>query len=275
MKKSFLIAFLLLQVWAFGQTKNEVLFKIQYKPQATYSNTIQLTSQNIFTYGGSEEILADLKESGMENPMTLDQNSTIKTVFRTGKIKGGKEFPIQIEVTDVSESDGGKSVLPKGLVFYGNCAESGLPKLDSLSGISYDESTKKALLDVTRDLFLQIDIPEKRIKVGDTFSQSMPISIPGGPAEAIMDVVADYKLISITNNFANFDIQITYKINSGAIDSIQAIGKGTGKMTYDTKNFYITKHESNTEISLDIKDKEIDFSIKSKQSMVQTSTLTN
>ncbi len=259
------IAFVLTFVCGFAQT--EIELNMSYAPETEYRMTTQQEMETKATYIAPKEFLDQLKQSGVENPTFTESQSTSKSICVTGKM-AGKSMPISIEYLDVA---GEKSAVPSGTVVYGTVKIGEMPEFDSIYSTGMDEQMKELVLKSATSAMSQLEVPHKKLKIGESFKHSSPISIPLGNSRMDLEIVTTYKLISIDNGIAKLDITQVYEMKTKIEDmGMKATGTGTGHMTYDlAKNFFISS-VLNNEMTMKMKiDKDISVDISILQKTVQ------
>ena len=100
----------------------------------------------------------------------------------------------------------------------------------------------------------QIDFPEEKIYVGDTFTNEIPMSIPMqgmNPMEIVVNTV--YTLKKVENNIAYFDLTqaLTLDTEQEAM-KMSATGSGTGNCEYSIKDKWLVKYESDLPMNLSL-----------------------
>lgn len=89
-----------------------------------------------------------------------------------------------------------------------------------------------------------------------------------------MAVTNNYKLISITEGIASFDISQTYSMVPTMMNnSFKGTGNGKGQMRYDFANTMILYYTLNTEMELDKKLDSFDFNLKARSGYTQTASI--
>jgi hypothetical protein len=269
MKYKILISLILVSISFNTYSQDELILKIKYTPETNYSQTIVQTSENNITYSGSNEILQKIKDKGIQNPTTTNSSSTIKSDFKTGKLNNKNFFPLTMEFLNTINSDG-KQIIPNGTIIYGHGTVDNMPKLDSIVSKDLDNKFKKELLQSMQSAFSQISFPVKKLKIGESFSQETPLSMPVLGNTIEMTILTNYKLISIENNLGNFEVSQIYTMKTNISNNdIVATGSGKGKIVYDIKNNFFLKYLTDGEIEMDIKMKDISIKMKSKNTFIQ------
>lgn len=274
MRKIILLLLTLTQISCNSQSKDGLTFKVQYKPETKYSQTIEQTSHTDMKYSGSEEFLQKLKDKGVQNPTITDNVSKIESVFKTGKLTDGTNFPLTLEFVKTTSSDGKKEI-PDGTLIYGHGSIGNMPTLDSIVSSGLDEEFKKTLLQAMQSTFSQLSFPEKKVKVGESFSRESPLSIPIAGVTIEMAITTNYKLLSIANGIADFDVSQVYTMKSNITKyTIKATGSGNGKLLYDVSNDYYLKYQIDTEMVMNMKLDNFDLDLNSKSGFTQATVIT-
>jgi len=273
MKKILLFILVSLPTLHYGQSGQVLDFKIGYAPKMAYHQIVEQSSETELHYFASPEILEKLKNNGVENP-TLGKTLTImESVFKTGNAAKDGFFPVTIEFLKSTNSDK-KTIIPDGTFIYGKASASSMPQLDSIVSKDLDASFKETLLKTMQNMFSQIALPEQKLKVGESFVQETPLSIPVAGISFDMKISTTYKLISMTKETANFDIIQKYILNvvitEGQQYNITADGSGTGKLLYDIPNHFATSFKLDIGLSFDLKQEKFSLKVKSNSGFNQT-----
>lgn len=273
MKNTLLLFLILLPLFNYGQSSKEILdFKIGYAPQTSYKQVVEQSSDTELYYIASDEILEKLKNKGVENP-TLTKNITlIESVFKTGKIEKDGNFPVVIEFLTTTNSEN-KTIIPNGTRIYGKASPSTMPKLDSVVSKEMDASFKKNLLQTVQSMFSQIALPEKKMKIGESFTQVTPLTVPLAGNSIDMEITTIYKLLNKNDQIANFDIVQKY-VAKIAFDegkfNINADGSGNGKLVYDIPNHFTTKFVLDIGLNFEVKQDLFNLKLKSNSGFNQS-----
>ena len=124
MKKTILLILLTISITS-CKSQEEIDFKVGYLPSYNYTLTQKQISENNVKYIASDEILQNLKNSGIENPTITKDSSLLKSISKTGKLKRN-EFPIHIELLKSNNP-----ALVSGTKFFGKSID-GKTKIDSI-----------------------------------------------------------------------------------------------------------------------------------------------
>jgi hypothetical protein len=272
-KNVFLLLLVISIQLSLAQTKNELVFKIQYNPETKYDQTLDQTSHLEMKYAGEADFIQTLKEKGVQNPTIVDNHSIIESVMKTGKLTNKTYFPLTIEFLKTTNSDN-KTQIPDGTIIYGKGTLGNMPTLDSIVSKGLSEEFKKGLLQTMQATFSQINIPERKVKVGDVFDIDTPLSIPLANIQMDMTITTTYKLLSIKNNVADFDVSQVYTMKANTTKfPMDATGTGKGKLLYDVINNFNLSYQIDMEMSANVKIEKIELDIKSKMEMIQSAKI--
>ena len=273
MKKSILLLFFIATNLCLAQNKNECQFKIQYNPETTYNQIIDQSNHLEMKYSGDAEMLQKLKDKGIQNPTITENKSVIESVLKTGKTTNKIDFPLTIEFLKTTNSDN-KIAIPNGTMIYGKGTVGKMPTLDSIVSKELNDEFKKTILQTMQATFSQINIPERNVKVGDVFDIESPLSIPIASVQLDMTITTNYKLLSIKNNIADFDVNQVYTMKASSTKfPISATGAGKGKLLYDVVNNFNLKYEIDMNMDANVKIEKIGLDIHTKTKLIQTAKI--
>jgi hypothetical protein len=273
MKNSFLLLLVVSIQLSVAQTKNELLFKIQYNPETKYEQTLDQSNHMELKYAGEPEFMQTLKDKGVQNPTIVDNHSVIESVMKTGKLSDKTNFPLAIEFIKTTNSDN-KIQIPDGTIIYGKGTLNNLPTLDSITSKGLSEELKKNIMQTMQSFFTQLNIPERKVKVGEVFDLDTPLLIPLAGMQMDMTITTTYKLLSIKNNVADFDFSQVYTMKTNATKfPINATGTGKGKLLYDVVNNFNQNYQIDMEMTAKVKIEKIELDIISKSGMNQSAKI--
>lgn len=255
-------------------SQDSVTFKTQFKPEKNYRQTLEQNNYSIIKYSGSDEFIQKLNEKGVQNPTTASSNSTTELIMKVGKLTEKSEYPMTIEFQKTTSSDG-KKIIPDGTIIYGHSSNGTMPKLDSIVSNELKEDFKRTFLKSMQSTFDQIVLPEKTVKVGESFSIHTPFSMPLADVTLEMDITTNYKLESIKSGIAYFKVLQTYTLKSKITKyTINATGNGEGELEYDITNNYNLKYQVNTQIKLNVQLDKFSIDTTTDNSIIQTTKMT-
>jgi LEA14-like dessication related protein len=269
---SLLLLFISIQ-FSLAQSQNELLFKIQYNPETKYEQTLDQSNHVELKYAGEPEFMQTLKDKGVQNPTIVDSHSVIESVMKTGKLSNNTNFPLTIEFLKTTNSDN-KIQIPDGTIIYGKGTLNNLPTLDSISSKGLSDELKKTIMQTMQSFFTQLNIPERKVKVGDVFDLDTPFSIPIAGMQMDMTITTTYKLLSIKNNVGDFDVSQVCTMNTSATQfPMSATGTGKGKLQYDTVNNFNLNFQIDMEMTANMKIEKIELGIITKMEMLQSAKI--
>lgn len=243
MKKTILFILLTIPITSI-KGQEEIIFKVGYLPNYNYTLTQKHISKNTVKYIASDEMLENLKNNGIPNPTITKDTSFLKSIAKTGK-PNGSEFPIDIELLQSNDP-----TLSRGTKFFGRSID-GVTKIDSVFSATMTEEKKKTLLYTMESMMNQINYPNREIKVGESFEQKNPFSMPIGDVIINMEIKSIYTLKRTENGIGHFDLDQIYTLKSANKDyQMELHGIGKGQITYDIEKQFFTKFALEMEMYL-------------------------
>lgn len=247
MKKPLLIAALLLSGLALkAQT---VTLKYGYSPKSLYKSACNAVA--IMDMQGPDKSAVK---------MNMDMRMSFEAKTQARKTDGS--FPLTLQYTDFAVKinvNGAEQPMPDknpliGQVVYAQCDKAGKPRIDSLAG-SPDEQKKAMVMQMINQFQDQMKFPEKPMKVGESATIDVPLNAPG-LAQGMnmnMNTKATYKLISVKNGLAYFDVVQDLKMDMSKDDKAFTISaNGNGKMVYNIAKQFPVEFISNMDMSFNI-----------------------
>lgn len=256
MKKLLLVCLLLCSVTVWAQ-KKEVTFQVRFSPNTAYANTVSTSSKMVLNFEGAPEVLAEI-EKEVALPLVIESRNDIVTTINTGALREDKSMPATIvygKAISTSKNNGKETVVENpvsGLIAKGSYSGDSKFVIDTLISDKLTAELENTIRYMLENVQNQIVFPADPMKVGDSFEQRLPMSMPVAGAEPInMLIITNYKLKNIKGNLAHFDIDQAVQLGMVAEGTdITASGTGTGSSEFDIKNSFITKYESDLQISL-------------------------
>jgi hypothetical protein len=270
MQKVTFLAIFLINLAFNCQAQNELTYKIQFNPKTKYIQKVVQTSQNEVCYIGSDEFLESLKKRSLENPTILKTETIIESEIKTGKITNDTSFSVSLLMNTKTGNEKTDEML-KNLKILGNCRVGSLPKLDSIISSTFDEDFKISFLKTISATFSQINSKPQKVKVGESFTIEIPLTIPIAGKEMKMTSKTIYKLNEIKKNCGYFDVNIVFTMSSDMLENtFTAKGLGKGTLIYDISNNYMLEYNTDTEMDMFMKTENFDLELKSKSGFLQT-----
>ncbi len=238
------------------------LFDVKYLENKIYTTSTKVFAKSEIDFEGPEETINKIKSSGMELPMLLDQDQiTIMKIETFSKNeKGFMPFSGSLDSISTIQYINGKintqdspATIDTSFKISGHYNKDEMI-IEKIKGNGIQPEMENALKSSIANMMKSIKFPEKPLKVGDSFSQSIPITIPvQGIVNVNMIVTTYYKLINIKDNIAYFDIEQDFELTSEANKAkISMSGSGPGKLIYDTKLYQITSMNTNSVMKMKV-----------------------
>jgi hypothetical protein len=136
---------------------------------------------------------------------------------------------------------------------YGQVKE-GIFKADSMKAKGLTDTAEKKISQMMNAIQNKVKFPDHPLHVGDTFTQEVPINIPMAESNGEITIKATYKLVSIADGNAYFDINqdANMQMNiKGA--SLTISGVGAGKMVFSMKNSFPSDYTTALNLKVDAK----------------------
>jgi len=255
-----------------AEAQKGVVFKMKYLPNHTYDGTINMKLSANVNLSGNDTIVAKLQEQGMSLPITLHFAMKMKGDMKTGSKHADGIFPISMKYSfdDLSGDINGKSFpipmdkLKTGVQMYGHIEPGGIFLADSVGGQKINDTSAQSVSKMMDMVQKNIKFPDHPMKIGESFTQDMPLNIPVAGNMKIDSKVV-YKLVNIADGKAYFDIQQTMDMSMPIQGSVISLsGSGAGKMVYNIKDSFATAYSTDMDLKFtgDIKTLKIDASAK-------------
>ena len=271
MKNTLLLFLISFPIFSYGQSSKILDFKAGYSPETTYNQITSNASDYEVLYAGSEKFLENLKQNGVVNPTKIKNSFNLETLSKTGKSDKNGNFPITIEYQKSIDVNG-KTIIPNGTLLYGKTSSSTMPEMDSIVSKGMDENFKNIIFQTVKSTFSQLVMPQKKLKIGESFIQESPLTLPIAGINIEMVITTTYNLKSMNSKNAFFDITQTYTMKmSDSRFETNGAGLGKGNLIYDIPNHFITENTLVMDFNLDLKSTDFTLQLKSKSDFKQTS----
>jgi hypothetical protein len=216
---------------------------MHYLPMHKYEQTVSQQMKSILSFSGNDSLLNILKEKGVANPMIINRKTDANALVTTGEYNNTtQQMPIELIFKEVKDGNG-NTIIPNGAGFIGTVKQNSLPDVDSLIlPDKKDSITRMALLQL-KNLFQQIHLPEAKMKVGDEYKYTTPLTIPLSGITMKAEILITYRLMTVTDSLANFNMlmKVNFDFNMSGVTVKSAYGSGTGNLIYDRINDYPLK----------------------------------
>ena len=266
--------FILLTAFSCNKPKPDgIILKIRYQPEKTYSISTIRGTETVINYSGQGIAMRKLKSMKIINPTVSKVKTKTEMELVTGKSSTDKSFPVSLTYIKTMSLDG-KNEIPEGTVIQGEITEDQLPTFNSVISDTLGFDQKNQLLQSVRNTFEQFKFPEQQLKIGDQFSMNRPTSMPMEGSTIEIVVTTNYKLLSIKNGLAQFELNQTYLMTPKTMDnSFTGKGSGKGQLSYNIANSLITDYSIKTELEMNKKLDYYEFDLKTINEFSQQTDL--
>jgi len=268
-----LFAFVLLcTAQAFAQ--QSVVFKFKYLPERKYTSTINTSMDMTMDMTVCEQTMSQIKASGTKLPMVFKMESTMQSEMLTGPLnKSAGNFPLKLAYKSINshQTIGDKEIeLPTGQLIgqemEGVCDTAGKIQFKPITDTGTTGQIKSAITKMLSTLLTKMKFPEKPMRIGDSFTQEMPLDIPLPGVKMDAQIKIIYKLVAISNGIADFDMDQEVLFNFGKGETVSlngsGSGKGAGNVKFDIKNYMMTNMQSDLAFNFNIKMDKITLTAK-------------
>jgi len=250
-----------------------LILKVQYRPEKTYSISTIRGTETVITYSGQPIAMRKLKSMNIKNPTISKVKTKTDAELVTGKRSADSSFQASLTYLKIMSLDG-KNEIPEGTMVQGEIKGQALPAFNKVVSNTLSIDQRIQLLQTAQNTFDQFKFPEQRLKIGDQFSVNRPVSIPMEGSTIDIVVTTNYKLLSIKNNLAEFELTQTYLMTPKTMDnSFTGTGNGKGQLTYDIANSIITNYSIKTELEMNKKLDYYGFDLKTMNEFSQQTKL--
>jgi hypothetical protein len=257
-----------LAITPIAQAQDQVVFKILFKPNTTYSNTTLSKSDVEFNVSGNEDAVEQLKLAGTF-PMVLSMVNETEMETTTGPEGQDKNIPVKLVYKKVQNRrtiNENETTVPNqlsGLIMEGYYDPDSKIHIDTMISSTLDQATKNLVRNTITSFQAQINFPETPLKKGDSFEQRVPIEMPLPGFQPIkMLIIMKYTLVDIRQNTAYFDLQQEVTLDmvldkDQVTAAVTASGSGTGVCEFDMSYSALTKYESIMAMNMEVSVAEI------------------
>lgn len=259
-----LLLLVMISSWVQGQ---EITFKSRFLPEKEYFTSSSTESKNILNVNASAESLGIMKENGLNFPIESQIKTTLLIEMKNGMKQEDESYPYTMLYKSVKTITTQNGVTEEkenpltGLIMEGIYKSSGQVKVISLISDKVNEATKESLKKSLETVSQGIPFPDKPMKIGDSFNQVIPMTIPVSDlANVNMIVSTMFTLNEIKDDFAYFNLQQSIALNMDKEQTkIKADGNGNGKAIYNTKYNFLSENRTNLKIAISIEVEDLIF----------------
>lgn len=252
MKKSIYLILLLVVFKASAQ--ESIVFKMNYLPEHRYNSIIEMHNNVEVNFKGPKEEQDKLKAEGVQSPMTVAGATSTEYTIQTGVATEEKKFPATIIYSNIISTqflNNKELSLPESTIggkkIYAHSDSNDMLHIDSIGGKEGNDSLLSSVSAVFNNVNMQMNFPEKNLKVGESFTQDAPMNLPlfGSNMTATVKVV--YTLTKIKDGNGLFDVVQTSNIKANIMQGdINMIVEGTGKLIFSIKNKFPIQYSTDT-----------------------------
>jgi hypothetical protein len=271
------IIFLSLLLLGFkAEAQKGVIFKVKYLPNQSYTGAINIDINCAATLSGNDTVISKLASQGITQPVNADIKLKVASNTQTSAVAADGSFPITLKYNfdDLSAEINGNAIpvptekFGAGMSIVGHVSKDGKLKADSISGKKVTDSTEAKVNKMMDAIRKNIQFPDHPMKIGETFTQDMPLNMPMGGSNMEFDSKVVYKLVSEADGNAYFDVQQSMNITipiGGTPMSMN--GTGTGKLVYNISKNFATSYTTNLVIKISGKIKTLQVDATAKVDM--------
>lgn len=250
-----------------------LILKVQFQPEKTYNISTIRGTETVITYSGQDIAMRKLKSMRVKNPTISKVRTKTDAELVTGKSSEDSSFQANLTYKKIMSLDG-KNEIPEGTVVQGEIKGEELPAFNKVVSNTLSIDQRIQLLQTVQNTFEQFKFPEQRLKIGDQFSVDRPMEMAMENSTIAIVVTTTYKLISIKNDIAQFELSQSYLMTPKTMDnSFTGTGSGKGQLSYDIANFLITDYSIKTELEMNKKLDYYEFDLKTTNEFTQTTKL--
>jgi hypothetical protein len=216
--------------------QDSIYFKQNFKPGKHYDMTSNSLNYFETKITGPDSLVKALTAKGKDVLTKKEQQVNLKWQMETANEKmdnGDLKFRttlLRARVGDDSTS------LPAGTIFLGRVLPASM-QFDSIQSDVMSDDVKKQVLPLLQKMLGKITIPEKTLKVGESFSHELPVQIPVAGEFVKFNITTVYKLVKIHDGKAQLVLTQTYKMEpTTGHFKITARGDGDGEVIFDIAN---------------------------------------
>jgi hypothetical protein len=236
--------------------QKDVLFKAKFLPNKTYTTDMVNDMKMEMDFDVDLAKRKQMLDGGVKLPMQIDMLQEMSISTKTGALTADKSVPLAISYNKMGmtmKMQGKETKQPDqfvGMKIKAYATSDGKLEVDTIEG-NTAEKVKAAIIKTISELMNLIKFLDKGMKIGDEFAQEIPMVVPAGASTMNLLIKVNYILKEISGNQAKFDYTQTIALNLGINQAnSSATGSGTGKMTFNIPEQYITDSTGDTKMNL-------------------------
>ena len=170
-----------------ANAQEQVTFKVQYFPGKTYKTTTVSSANVEMNFKGDSAKLKEAAAAGFKLPMLMEMLQEFSMTAKAGSLRADKRVPITLtyDKVNLTQKMNGQK-LPKagsssfaGAKIEGSAGDDGKLQIDTIVG-DLSPDLKKLIQNMIASVQNNIAFPTKPLKIGDKFSQELPLTMPMG-----------------------------------------------------------------------------------------------
>ncbi|MGY6562146.1 MAG: hypothetical protein ACXITV_08565 [Luteibaculaceae bacterium] len=255
-----IISFLLLASSTLCTKGQEVIFKSTFLPEKVYITISTTDSKNILHLSGPEERLSIIKTSGFEFPIESLNETQIQTEMKNGVKQEDESFSFTIlykSINSTTIQNGKKEEIENpitGLIVEGKYKPDNQVEVLNIISDKVDNATKNIIRTSLETFMQSIPFPENPMKIGDSFNQIVPMTIPVADLASVNIIISTvYTLDEVKETNAYFSINQKIELNMNQESAtIKAEGIGSGDAIYDTNYNFVKDFGTNLQMTVSV-----------------------
>jgi len=258
-KTNGILAFLLVAfIHTSSFAQKNVLFKAKFLPDKTYTTEIVNDMKMEMNFDVDSAKRKQMLDGGVKLPMHIDMLQEMSISTKTGALTADKRVPLTISYNKMGmtiKMQGKETKQPDqfvGMKIKAYATADGKLEVDTIEG-NITAEVKATMVKMISQMLKSVQFPDKTMKIGDTFTQEMPMVVPAGATAMNLIIKVNYTLKEIIGKQAMFDYTQNISLNlATSHDNSSAAGSGTGTMKYSISEQYITDTTSDLKMKLSI-----------------------
>jgi hypothetical protein len=259
--KNTIYALILLLLTGFSlKAQQQATFKMKVAPNKSYDLQMKMSMNMLMDISGDTAMVNQMKKAGQPFPMNMVMDMGMGGLIKTNAANANNNVPFVMAMKPSALKmvmNGKETPIPMPAVnetVYGFYTSDGKMSIDSIAGKKADDATKEAMMKMADGIQATIKFPDGPMKIGDTFTQDLPMNLPmAGLGAGKMTSKTTYKLTAIENNKAYFDLVYDFAMDMSTGMSMNMTGNGDGKLVYDMLSNYPQSTHGNMSINYDMK----------------------
>lgn len=253
--------------------QNSLVFSQQYEENQTYQSFAKIIWKSTVDYSADKQMQKKIN-SGASFPMTeIQEQKMYFTIHTTQKNSDGK-IPFKSKLDSIftarsingqMQDDIGSSALDTSFRVIGHYMN-GKCQIDSIVADKLSHSAESILTKSLNQMYAAINFPQKALRVGDSFENSVPLAIPTeDTSHQKLTSTIKYTLEKINAGFAVFNTSETMNVSNNS-DTLKysLIGRGTGTSIYNIAHHLMASIQMDMKVNSTIEAKSVQMTVNSE-----------